>query len=675
MLDTTEGLTTEPLGLTEELILMLLNEQSGYFHQIPGWNLNCAVVGAALAELSLLLRIDTDMEFLHLLDRKKTDNPILDRVLGEILKEPKQRNTQYWIERLATQAESIIDMTLARLVRLNILEYHDGDFWTLNPASRCANLYGESNEDTATRFIKMRIQELIFTDAVPGPRDVIIICLVNTCDVFRFIYELDDNAEERIRLICKMDLIGRSIADAVEHNIASPLLRRPSFTKKVPTVSLSRILFSRHARNGNIPALFADLAKTYGPIFEIKPPFNDAMLFLAGPETNLWAHRNGRMHLRSRDYFADIEKVYGASGLIPSLDGADHFQLRKAMQPGYSRKRLVGRLDDLYRYIRRFMMDWKAGSILHAHSVCRLMVNAQVSPLVLSINSQDIVQDLIKFKERALITHVAQIFPKFMLHTPGMKRAAKAIEEALYRVQSGHTPAQRVNAPRDLADDLLSLHASNPQFLPESNMGFSLSAPMLASMYLGDALGFALYAMASQPGLYERIAVEGEALFDGRDPKEEDFTTSSVDVTRRFIMECMRMYPIIPMSIRNVMNSCVVEGHELPVGAKIFIAQTASHYMPDVFPDPFAFDIDRYQPPRNEHRSSGYAPYGWGTHTCLGFRWMELLLTINLLMIAYYFKLELHPSNYRIKFNPFPSMSPSKKLKFLVAEQRHELSD
>jgi len=30
---------------------MLLNEQTGYFHQVPGWALNCAVVGAALAEL------------------------------------------------------------------------------------------------------------------------------------------------------------------------------------------------------------------------------------------------------------------------------------------------------------------------------------------------------------------------------------------------------------------------------------------------------------------------------------------------------------------------------------------------------------------------------------------------------------------------------------------------
>ena len=204
-------------------------------------------------------------------------------------------------------------------------------------------------------------------------------------------------------------------------------------------------------------------------------------------------------------------------------------------------------------------------------------------------------------------------------------------------------------------------------------MGFSLSAPMLASMYLGDALGFALYAMVSQPTLCSQIEREADALFANGDPQEKDFNMPAIDITHRFIIECMRMYPIIPMSIRHVMNSCVVEGHELPVGTKVHIAQTASHYMPDTFPKPHSFDIDRYLPPRNEHRSPGYAPYGWGPHTCLGFRWMEMLLTVNLLMIAHYFKLELSPANYALKFNPFPSMSPSKKLKFHIAEQRHEL--
>ena len=235
------------------------------------------------------------------------------------------------------------------------------------------------------------------------------------------------------------------------------------------------------------------------------------------------------------------------------------------------------------------------------------------------------------------------------------------------------TAAQRAGCPRNLADDLLSLHASDPQFVPETNLRFHLSAALIASVYLGDAFSFAVYAMAAQPGMYERIRSEADALFGDGDPDGDDFTPSRMDVTHRFLMECLRMYPIVPMSMRNVMNSCVVEGYELPVGARVYIAQTAAHYMDDVFADPFSFDIDRYLPPRNEHLSPGNAPYGLGTHTCLGSRWMTLQLAVNVLMIAHYFTIEVSPPNYRLRFSPLPSMKPSKKLKFRIAEQKREL--
>ena len=95
----------------------------------------------------------------------------------------------------------------------------------------------------------------------------------------------------------------------------------------------------------------------------------------------------------------------------------------------------------------------------------RLVINAQLLPLFVSVDSQDIFDDLAKYKERALLTHIVKVLPKFMLKTPGMRRRAKAVDKLLERVQGVHTPAQRADAPRDLADDLLSLYASDPQFV------------------------------------------------------------------------------------------------------------------------------------------------------------------------------------------------------------------
>lgn len=670
---TTDDLTTRSLSLVDEFVLTLFNESTGYFHQVPGWNMNCAIIGAVLAELSLRSRIDTDMTSLHVLDPTDTGDPSLDPILKEIVESRESRDTQFWVERLVAQAETVINLTLERLLRLNVLEHHDGEFYTLAEAKLHKTTHGAPQEGTAGQFVKARISAIVQTDTIPDPRDAIIVGLANACDVLRFMFDLDAESEQRIEQICNLDLIGRTVAEAVKHNIANPRVQRVVGIKKFPTVRWRHLLRSPHLRSGNVPALFSDLSREYGPVFQIKPPFSEPLIFLAGPEANHWVHRKGRIFLRAADYFADIEKVYGAHGVFPSLDGADHFRLRKALNYSYSCNRLEGHLDMLYGRIRKYVADWEEGALLRPASDCRYLANTQISPLMTGIDTQDVIDDLIKFKERVLLTHVARVLPKVFSHTPAMKRRAKAIETVVERVQFAHTPAQRVGCPRNLADDLLSLHASDPQFLPEANLMFFFSTPALASVYLGDMLGFALYSMAAHREVHERIQNEADALFGTGDPEGADFSKSAIDVSRRFVMECLRMYPIIPMSIRNVMNSCVVEGFELPIGTRIHIAQTATHYMSDQFPDPLNFDIDRYLPSRNEHLGTAYAPYGLGTHLCLGHHWVELQLVINLLMIAHYFTLDVFPANRPIKLSPFPSMSPSKSLQLKIVEKRREL--
>ena len=83
------------------------------------------------------------------------------------------------------------------------------------------------------------------------------------------------------------------------------------------------------------------------------------------------------------------------------------------------------------------------------------------------------------------------------------------------------------------------------------------------------------------------MTAEADALWANGDPGEEDFTRERIDVAHRVMMESLRMTPIVPMSMRTVMNTCVVEGYELPVGAQLVIAQTAAHYSEESFPDPW----------------------------------------------------------------------------------------
>ena len=661
------------LSLPQELVLMLLNEESGYFRQVRGWNLNCAMVGAGLAELSLIGRIDTDMDSLQLLDSTPTGHAALDPILEAIVADPDQHNAQYWVEVLAPRADTSIDVALERLAEMDILQHHEGEFWTLTHSAWQSDQPGEGGVVTAAGFVRSRITRVIFEDEIPDPRDAILISLLNTCDVLRFIFQLEPEAEARIALVCRMDLIGQAIAEAVAQNLAGPLVRQSGLKRNIPRVKALRILRNPHIRDGNLPALMADLYREYGPVFEVHQPFQQPITVLAGPESNRWAQREGRLHLTSTRYLDNFERAYGSHGIIHALDNSDHFRMRKALQSSFAPSRLEEHLGSLYAHARAHMAEWVVGETYQAKAMTRLLANSQISPIIASIESQDIVQSLMDYKERALSTLVAKLLPKFLLHTPAMRRAAKRMDTYLGRIERSHTATQRAGGPRDLIDDLLSLHASDPQLLPESSLRFALSTPVIVSLYTGDELGFALYTMATKPDLYERIRAEAEAIFADGDPASEVFNSEQTEVTRRFVLEVLRMHPVATSSVRDVMNSCAFADFELPLGARVLVMQTASHYVEECFPEPFKFDIDRYLPGRDEHRSTAYAPFGLGTHSCMGQRWVELQMAINLLMVAYYFDIGARPSNGKMRISPLPAMSVSNGVKLRIAAKRREI--
>jgi len=416
------------------------------------------------------------------------------------------------------------------------------------------------------------------------------------------------------------------------------------------------------------------ICRKHGPVVQL--PFKvrkSTVVGLMGPDTNQWVNKYGRFYLRSKDYIQDLERAFGATRTLPGMDGAEHYRMRKSLQGAYSRAALGRNLPELIRQCRLSLRRWNEGDVLRAGPTFKNHVSSQISHLVIGVDCSHYVDELLEYEHRALVTQVQGALPKFMLRTPKMKRYGKRVRELQEAIIASHTPAQRRGKPPDIADAILELHKSDPQFLPETDITFPFVAAMVASIYLGSGLAFAVYSMVRHPDLYAKIQREAELLFgNGRVPEAKDFSLDSIDVTHRLCMESARLYPVIPWQLRTVMNECIVSGYEIPAKTMLLICQTATHYAEDLFKDPLAFDIDRYLPERGEHATPGaYAPYGLGTHTCLGSRWVELQMAVNILLIAYHLKLEVMPADYKLAFNPFPTSSPNKKLKFRVAQIRN----
>ena len=120
------------MTFAEEILLLLLNEDTGYFAPVPEWKMSCAFAGAVLMDLALKNRIDSDLETLTLVSATPTGDDILDPVLREIAAEKKTHSSQYWVERIAARAEAISDIAFERLVKMGVLDFDSAGFWSLS---------------------------------------------------------------------------------------------------------------------------------------------------------------------------------------------------------------------------------------------------------------------------------------------------------------------------------------------------------------------------------------------------------------------------------------------------------------------------------------------------------------------------------------------------------------
>ena len=201
------------LTFAEEILLLLLDDESGDFVPVPTWSRQCALAGAALMDLALEGRIDTDLDKLVLIDRSPTGDELLDPILVKIAEDPEVHDARYWVEQLGNeQSGSIQDHALARLVSRGILESEGGRLLWVFRSRRYPTIDGKAEQE-----VRLRIMNVLFTDEIPSPRDIVIICLADACHVFDLIMTEKEveQARDRIDVVRKMDLIGQAVSRAI----------------------------------------------------------------------------------------------------------------------------------------------------------------------------------------------------------------------------------------------------------------------------------------------------------------------------------------------------------------------------------------------------------------------------------------------------------------------------
>ncbi|MGQ3485967.1 cytochrome P450 [Roseovarius pacificus] len=154
-----------------------------------------------------------------------------------------------------------------------------------------------------------------------------------------------------------------------------------------------------------------------------------------------------------------------------------------------------------------------------------------------------------------------------------------------------------------------------------------------------SALAWALYLLALYPDWQERVAKEARQVMSDGAPKFSDI--GKLRLMRDIFRETLRLYPPVPMMVREAACLERFRDRDIPKGAQIVLSPWHQQRHERLWDNPDAFDPARFQTENGrEGLRCAYMPFSAGQRVCpgAGFAMIEGPLLLALLVRAYRFE-------------------------------------
>ncbi|NEO42103.1 MAG: cytochrome P450 [Moorea sp. SIOASIH] len=405
-----------------------------------------------------------------------------------------------------------------------------------------------------------------------------------------------------------------------------------------------------------------------GPVFRVQA-LNQKFIIFAGPEANHFMSQFGDDYLTPRQVWSRMIPEYGTDILISALDGSQHRNLRQVMNRGYSREAILPHLPLLVKTTEQMVNQWQIGQRIEVIDAMRQLVVEQLGLALANHGSADYLQDLRLF----FCTNLNVTFkgwPQMAQRLPNYLKAKARVIELGQEIIANHRTHQPIDRERDFIDDLLDATDENGEPFTEEVLVAQAFSLFFAGMETSaNICTFMLLALLRHPEILERVTAEVDAVWT-----EQALSASVLREMKSLhatAMETLRMYPITLAVPRTAKQAFEFAGYFVAEKERVLVATTVSHFLPQFFPDPYTFDIDRYREPRNEHDQAGaYAPFGLGAHICLGKGMAEIQIMTIIATLLTRVRLAIDPPTYKLKtiYNPNPC---PKNFWVRLIERRH----
>lgn len=354
-----------------------------------------------------------------------------------------------------------------------------------------------------------------------------------------------------------------------------------------------------------------------------------------------------RNYRKDTGFYEPTRDLFG-NGLVTSQDEVWSRQ-RRLVQPLFTPRSVDGYAAVIAEEVDRIVRQWRARpdgvidvsaemTTLTLGIVTRILFGEDASKMV------PIVRSAFPVLSRAVMRRGLSPAP-IPLHwpTPANRRIARAqasidsvCNEIIAHRRAAPTPGTdligRLVAARD-GQDALSDNEIRDQVKIFLFAGHDTTA---------TALTFALHQLGKDLEAQTRVRDEAEQILHSAAPTAAE--VHALSYTTMILEETTRLYPSVPYIARNTAEESEICGYRVPAGASVSIAPWVIHHRPDLWPDPYRFDPERFAPENKKERHRfAWFPFGHGPRGCIGQRFAMLEAAVALATLVREFEFQTPP--------------------------------
>lgn len=383
---------------------------------------------------------------------------------------------------------------------------------------------------------------------------------------------------------------------------------------------------------------------------------------LAGREANLRLKERDGKDFLSYEIFQEAGRQLHQSGcFISELDGEPHQQVRKTMQPGFTPEAADSYVPRMAAGVEQVVRGWQVGQVLHMNAAMQELVSNGLGLAMVHHAIGNGYKDAVTFGSFLNGAAIAKTWPRPLLYHPGYLLAKWRMERRMDKLMK-----QR-GTPNESERDLLDVVLGQPG-LSTIDCRVAIQLPFMAGDDTAAPLiGCLLYELHTRPTILARVQAEVDAAYaDG--PLTAETLQYKLPTLWSVIWEAFRLHPVFSGVPRVASCAFTFAGRRVEAGQNLIFATPVTNFLPEFFPDPETFDIERAR--RGEFdRPDVFLPFATGPHICIGRFVSEKVIGVIVATILHEFRLELEPG-YVLKTGLNPLLRLSERFHMRVVERR-----